>query len=102
MTLARGCGGRRYLPYVFTEQGVAMLSSVLRSERAIRVNIEIVRTFVRFKRVLASNADLTRKLVELEKKCDHRFAIVFQEIKKLMAPPPEEPKPKIGFRLQSK
>jgi hypothetical protein len=64
-------GGRRYTPYAFTEQGVAMLSSVLRSERAVLVNIEIMRAFVRLRRILASNVELARKLNELEAKYDH-------------------------------
>jgi hypothetical protein len=89
-------GGRRYPPYAFTEQGVAMLSSVLHSPRAIAVNIEIMRTFIRLRRMLASHADLARKLEALEKKYDAQFKVVFDAIRQLMAPP----KPKrrrIGF-----
>jgi len=90
-------GGRRYPPYVFTEQGVAMLSSVLRSPRAIQVNIEIMRAFIRLRRMLASNAELARKLDALEKRYDAQFKEVFEAIRQLMAPP--EPKRRtIGFR----
>ena len=89
-------GGRRTTPYVFTEQGVAMLSSVLRGSRAVRVNIEIMRAFVRLRRILASNADLARKLDALETKYDARFEIVFQAIRDLMAPVPALRK-RIGF-----
>jgi hypothetical protein len=89
-------GGRRYLPYAFTEQGVAMLSSVLKSRRAVQVNIEIMRTFVRLRRILASHAELARKLDSLEKKYDAQFKVVFDAIRQLMAPP--EPKRRhIGF-----
>jgi uncharacterized protein YjcR len=90
-------GGRRYPPYAFTEQGVAMLSSVLRSPRAIQVNIEIMRAFIRLRQMLASNAELARKLDELEKKYDAQFKEVFEAIRQLMKPP--EPKRRsIGFR----
>ena len=90
-------GGRRYLPYVFTQEGVAMLSSVLNSERAIMVNIQIMRAFVQLRRMLLTNRDLKRKIEEMEKKYDKQFAIVFQTIKQLFDPPPK-PKPPIGFR----
>ncbi len=86
------------LPYAFTEQGVAMLSSVLRSERAVLVNIEIMRTFVRLKKLLASHADLAEKIASLEKKYDHQFKIVFDAIRQMMAPPPPKPKGPIGFQ----
>ena len=90
-------GGRRYPPYAFTEQGVAMLSSVLRSRQAIQVNIEIMRAFIRLRQMLASHAELARKLDALEKKYDARFRDVFEAIRQLMAPP--EPKRRaIGFR----
>ena len=85
-----GRGGRRYAPYVFTEQGVAMLSTVLNTERAIQVNIEIMRAFVRLRQLLASNAGLARKLEALERKYDAQFKVVFDAIRQLMAPP--EPK----------
>ena len=94
-----GRGGRRYLPFAFTEQGVAMLSSVLRSERAVKVNVEIMRTFVRLRRILASHADLARKLAELEEKYDGRFRTVFRAIRELMAPPLVPEKRPIGFRI---
>ena len=92
-----GRGGRRYLPYVFTEQGVAMLSSVLKSERAVMVNVEVMRAFVRLRQMLASNADLARKLHELESKYDRQFRVVFDAIRQLMIPPQSKTKP-IGFR----
>ena len=92
-------GGTRKLPRAFTEQGVAMLSSVLRSKRAAQVNVEIMRTFVRLRQLLASHKDLARKLEELEKKYDGQFRVVFDAIRHLMAPP--EPKPRrIGFRTR--
>ncbi len=90
-------GGRRYLPYAFTEQGVAMLSSVLRSTRAVQVNIAIMRAFVRLRELLLSNSDLAQKLASLESKNDAQFKVVFDAIRQLMAPPPEKPKRQIGF-----
>jgi hypothetical protein len=90
-------GGRRYLPYVFTEQGVAMLSSVLNSERAVQVNIAIMRTFVKLRQMLASNADMARKLAAMENKYDSQFRMVFDAIRKLMRLP-EPKKRKIGFQ----
>jgi hypothetical protein len=88
----------KYRPYAFTEQGVAMLSSVLRSERAVLVNVEIMRAFVRMRQLLAANADLARRLDALEKKYDVQFKVVFDAIRDLMAPPPAEPKRgKFGF-----
>jgi hypothetical protein len=97
----KGRGGRRYLPYVFTEQGVAMLSSVLRSERAVQVNIEIMRAFVRLRRMIASNEDLARKLAALEKKYDAQFRVVFDAIRELMTPR-ESKKRKIGFLVKER
>ena len=79
-------GGHRYLPLVFTEQGVAMLSGLLNSPRAIAVNIEIMRAFVRLRQMIASNADLARQLAALEKKYDAQFKIVFDAIRGLMSP----------------
>jgi len=87
---------RKYLPYAFTEQGVAMLSSVLRSERAAQVNIEIMRAFVRLRRMLASHADLARRIAALEAKYDKRFKVVFDALRELMAPEPKK-KRTIGF-----
>lgn len=90
-------GGRRYPPYAFTEQGVAMLSSVLNSRRAIQVNIEIMRAFVRLRQMLSSNVDLARKLAALEKKYDAQFRVVFDAIRELMTPPAPKKKRSIGF-----
>ncbi len=89
-------GGRRSVPYAFTEQGVAMLSSVLNSPRAIAVNIEIMRAFVRLRLILASNKELSRRLDELEAKTDASFRQVFAAIRQLMAPPEPKKRP-IGF-----
>ena len=98
VTLKTGSGRhRKYLPYAFTEQGVAMLSSVLRSKRAVRVNIEIVRAFVQLRQMLSSNADLARKLAALEKKYDSQFKVVFDAIRELTAPPEPPGKRRIGF-----
>lgn len=90
-------GGRRYLPYAFTEQGVAMLSGVLRSGRAIRANIEIMRAFVRLRRWLVSHEVFARRLENLERKYDHRFKVVFDAIRELMNPHPAKKKRRIGF-----
>lgn len=90
-------GGRRYPPYAFTEQGVAMLSSVLRSKRAVRVNVEIMRAFVQLRQMLPSHTDLARKLAALEQKYDAQFKSVFDAIRELMAPPPPSGKYRIGF-----
>src|SRR5262245_5307044 len=87
----------RFPPFAFTEQGVSMLSSVLRSKRAVLVNIEIMRAFVRMRQILAAHADLARKLEALEKKYDAQFKVVFDAIRELMAPPPEPPRGKFGF-----
>ena len=95
--ISNGRGGRRYPPYAFTEQGVAMLSSILNSSRAIQVNIEIMRAFVRLRALLASHADLSKKLDALERKYDSQFKIVFDAIRRLMAPPVPERR-RIGFR----
>lgn len=93
-----GRGGRRYQPYVFTEQGVAMLSSGLNSERAIEVNIQIIRVFVKLREMIASNKELSRRLDELEKKYDVQFRVVFDAIRELMTPADaDEDKRKIGF-----
>ena len=96
VTSKSGRGGRRYRPYAFTEQGVAMLSSVLRSARAVEVNIAIMRTFVQLRRLMDTNRDLARKIEALENKYDEQFAEVFAAIKELVAPP-TEPKRRIGF-----
>jgi hypothetical protein len=94
---SRSWGGRRYRPYAFTEQGVAMLSSLLRSPRAVRVNIEIMRAFVKLRRLLETHADLAQKLDQLERKYDAKFKVVFEAIRELMAPPVSSKK-RIGFR----
>jgi hypothetical protein len=93
---APGRGGRRYAPYAFTEQGVAMLSTVLNSPRAIAVNIEIMRAFVRLRLILASNKELARRLDQLEAKTDAKFKAVFEAIRQLMTPPEPKRRP-IGF-----
>lgn len=92
----RSLGG--YLPYAFTEQGVAMLSSVLNSKRAIYVNIQIMRTFAKLRQILLTHADLKRKIEEMEKKYDQQFKVVFEVINRLLKPP-SEPKKKIGFQI---
>jgi hypothetical protein len=92
-----GTGGRRYQPHAFTEQGVAMLSSVLRSPRAVAVNIEIMRAFVRLRRMIASHADLARQLAALERKYDTQFKAVFDAIRELMTPPTPAEKREMGF-----
>src|SRR5436190_9593197 len=96
VTSNKGRGGRRTLPYAFTEQRVAMLSSVLRSQRAVEVNIAIMRTFVQLRRLMDTNRDLARKIEALEKKYDEHFAVVFEAIKQLIAPPAPARK-QIGF-----
>jgi hypothetical protein len=87
----------KYLPYAFTEQGVAMLSSVLRSSRAVHVNIEIIRAFVRLRQMLQENAGLAKKLADLETKYDAQFRVVFDAIRELMTPPEKSGTP-IGFQ----
>jgi DNA-binding PadR family transcriptional regulator len=95
-----GRGGRRYARYAFTEQGVAMLSSVLRSERAVQVNIAIMRAFVRLRQILAVNADLARRLEEIERRVgdhDEQFVHVIRAIRQLMEPPLGPKRRRIGF-----
>lgn len=92
-------GGTRYSPMAFTEQGIAMLSSVLRSERAIQVNIQIMRTFTRLRQMLATHHDLRLKIESMEEKYDRQFKIVFEAIKQLLEDD-EKPKRKIGFTVQ--
>jgi hypothetical protein len=93
-----GRGGRRYLPYTFTEQGVTMLSCVLNSDVAIEVNINIMRAFVQLRRIGMTIVDMKRKIDSMERKYDHQFKIVFDAIRQLIEPPPEKkPKRKIGF-----
>ncbi|MFH0763115.1 MAG: ORF6N domain-containing protein [Candidatus Omnitrophota bacterium] len=88
----------KYLPYAFTEQGVAMLSSVLNSKKAILVNIQIMRAFTQLRRMLLTNRDLKRKIEQMEAKYDKQFAIVFQAIKQLLELPPVKEKKIIGFQ----
>jgi hypothetical protein len=100
VTSNAGRGGRRYRPYAFTEQGVAMLSSVLRSPRAVLVNIEIMRAFVRLRRLIVDSAELGRRMAELEQRYedhDEQLRAVFQAIRELMAPT-EQPRKRIGFK----
>jgi hypothetical protein len=94
-------GARRAPPYAFTEQGVAMLSSVLHSPRAVQVNIAIMRAFVRLREMLLTNADLARKLADLERKYDSQFKVVFDAIRQLMAPP-SKPHREIGYHTVKK
>ena len=101
VTLKSGSGRHsKYLPYVFTEQGVAMLSTVLRSKRAVQVNIEIMRAFVRLRRMLASNEELARKLAALERKYDAQFKVVFDAIREVMAPPTPKRRRKPANRIR--
>ena len=97
MTSKEDRQGLRYAPMAFTEQGVAMLSSVLKSQRAVQVNIDIMRAFVRLRQIVATNTQLAHKLEELEKKYDQQFRIVFDAIRQLMIPAVPKAKP-IGFR----
>jgi hypothetical protein len=95
---SKGRGGRRTPPYAFTEHGVAMLSSVLRSERAMEINIEIIRAFVKLRQLVASNADLANRLNHLEQKYDSQFKVVFDAIRRLMSETTQvPPKRRIGF-----
>ena len=94
--MSRSWGGRRTPPYAFTEQGVAMLSSVLRSSRAIKVNVEIMRTFVRLREILAEHKDLARKLDALERRYDEQFRVVFDAIRELINAE-TKPRKRIGF-----
>jgi phage regulator Rha-like protein len=100
-------GGRRYLPFVFTEQGVAMLSSVLTSKRAIRVNILIIKTFTRLRELVASNKELREKIEEMERRVEKRLGVhdeqlkaIFEAIQKLLTPPDEKKEYKIGFGVE--
>lgn len=97
MILKKRGANIKYLPYAFTEHGVAMLSSVLRSETAIQVNIAIMRAFAALRNILANHKELAKRLDDLEKKYDLQFKVVFDAIRELMAPP-EKPQRRIGFR----
>jgi hypothetical protein len=94
---SRNWGGRRNAPFAFTEQGVAMLSSVLKSDRAVQANVEIMRAFVRLRRLIAHDQELARRLEHLESKYDRQFKVVFDAIRELMTPPAPAPKRRIGF-----
>jgi hypothetical protein len=100
--ISKGRGGRRSAPYVFTEQGVAMLSSVLNSERAVEANVQIMRAFVKLREILSTHRDLAKKLAELEQKYDRQFSVVFDAIRKLMEPPAVPKKRQIGFHITDK
>jgi hypothetical protein len=102
MSKPTGRGGRRYLPYAFTEHGVAMLSSVLNSKRAIVVNIAIMRAFVRLRLFLATHKDLADKLKAMEKKYDKQFKVVFEILRQLMEPPLQPHKHPMGFVTDKK
>ena len=94
-------GGTRYTPMVFTEQGVAMLSSVLNSDRAIEVNIAIMRAFVKLREMMTTHTDLKRKIESMEKKYDEQFQIVFEAIKQLLTEE-DKPKKRIGYTVKEK
>lgn len=96
-SFSRKWGGRRYHPYAFTEQGVAMLSSVLRSKRAVAVNVEIMRAFVMLRELISSHSALAKKIADLEKHYDHKFKVVFDAIFELMNPPDRRTKVE-GFK----
>jgi hypothetical protein len=95
-------GGRRYLPYVFTEQGVAMLSSVLRSENAIQVNIHTMRAFVQIKRLGLTVLDIRRKIDGMERKYDHQFRVVFDALRQLISPASPKKTKRMGFTPPNK
>jgi hypothetical protein len=99
--ISKGRGGRRHLPYAFTEHGAIMAANVLNNERAVDASVQVVRAFVKLRRILASNAELAGKLEELEKKYDRQFKIVFDAIRELMIPPAGKPKV-IGFRASTR
>ena len=100
IVISKGKGGRRYLPYALTEHGVIMAANVLNSERAAQASVEIVRAFVRLRQILGSNAVLSRRLDDLERKYDRQFKVVFDAIRQLMSPPTPKDK-QIGFRSRS-
>jgi hypothetical protein len=95
--ISKSRGGRRHLPYAFTEHGAIMAANVLNSERAVEASVQVVRVFVRLRQMLVSNSELARKLDELEKRYNRQFKIVFDAIRQLMTPVPLKPKA-IGFR----
>ena len=101
IVISKGKGGRRYPPYAFTEQGVAMLSSVLNSKRAIQVNVQIMRAFSKLREMLSTHEDLKKKIEAMEKKYDQQFQIVFEAIKQLLETE-AKPRKKIGFTVKEK
>lgn len=98
--ISKGRGGRRHLPYAFTEHGAIMAANVLNSDRAVEASVQVVRAFVKLRQMLASNIDLAAKLSDMEQKYDRRFKIVFDAIRRLMTPPPTSARP-IGFRSKA-
>ncbi len=97
IVISKNWGRRRYLPYAFTQEGVTMLSGILNSDRAIMVNIQVMRAFVSLRRVALTYSGLKRKIDEMEDKYDSQFSVVFEAIRQLIEPPPEPPKRRIGF-----
>jgi len=97
--ISKGKGGRRFLPYAFTEHGVIMAANVLNNERAAQASVEIVRAFVRLRQILASNVELSLRLDDLRSKYNRQFKVVFDAIRQLMSPPPPKDK-QIGFRAR--
>ena len=95
--ISKGRGGRRHVPSAFTEHGAIMVANILNSERAVQASVQVVRAFVKLRQMLASNAELARKLDDLEKKYDKQFKIVFDAIRQLMIPVPKK-RSEIGFR----
>src|SRR6266542_36843 len=100
IVISKGRGGRRSLPYAFTEHGAIMAANLLNSERAIQASVEVVRAFVRLRTMVLANADLAKRLDELEKRYDQNFKVVFTAIRQLMAPSQTKREP-IGFRINS-
>ena len=100
IVISKGRGGRRSLPYAFTEYGAIMVANLLNSERAIETSVEVVRAFVRLRTMVVANDELSKRLDELEKRYDEHFKIVFTAIRQLMSPPPTK-KRSIGFRVKS-
>jgi hypothetical protein len=100
-TSNKGRGGRRHLPYVFTEHGALMAANILNSPRAVDASIQVVRAFIRLRAMIVSDAVLSKKVDALEKKYDHQFKVVFDAIRRLMIPPEPKRKP-IGFRTKKK
>ena len=96
--ISKGRGGTRKPPFAFTEHGILMLSSVLNSERAVEVNIQIMRTFTKLRRLMIEHADLRKKIEDMEKKYDYQFQVVFKAIKELLEPSKRKPKGPIGFQ----